>query len=86
MHPTAIAKQEISELMWLSMSPKLCFQILRDATASSPRSGVLSLGETKLNTPSFVSATSRGVLPHVTLDLLKQTPAPNARMVDIGQM
>jgi len=41
-----------------------------DANAAGPRFGRLSIRQTRYRTPNFFAVTSRGVVPHLTPDVL----------------
>lgn len=51
----------------------LTFEVLKPAAALAPRLGRLSLpGRATLSTPHYIANTSRGVVPHLAQDVLKQ--------------
>ncbi|OJD32967.1 trna-guanine transglycosylase family protein [Diplodia corticola] len=57
----------------------LNFEILKPAAALAPRLGRLSVpGRTTLHTPHHIALTSRGVVPHLTQDVLKKHTGLNS--------
>ena len=55
------------------MGRKIAFEILSgpDANVAGPRLGQLSIqGRREIETPNFFAVTSRGVIPHLTPDVI----------------
>lgn len=60
-----------------TMSRKV-FDVLSSASQSAPRLGRLSIPNRKpIDTPNYMSVSSRGAIPHITPDNMRHTtPAP----------